>query len=565
MTAIWFMIKEVRGSLIIGLARTGVIADNVALNVFAARDQTRRRRRPGIRPDGRNWSVAYGRNRFRIFLRLHVHDRCRVRLGVFSMQRLSGALMVLAGVGLGGYSMLPASDDPAATLAEVTRIWAAPDRDPRMAAPSTLPAAIAPSTTDSRDAPSGSVRVFSPSTPLHPAETNTLSGTTTTWTAVVTADRVAGSKFTSPKPGDADARSHLASDLQRELKRVGCYGGEITGAWTQSTKRAMSDFMERVNATLPVEEPDYILLTLVQGHAALACGADCPAGEMRSDTGRCLPSAVVAQANRKAQRSEERLAERRMAEQRKAEQQERLAQEQRTTEAKRIAAAQRSEAQRLAAAANAKFAEIEADSISRAAKAVTPAARPVQKVAGNSEVLPWLKDAQGGNVPARTVQTVERSEPLPGMMSVGGPRIATAVVPPTSADLNSTNRVSRPSPSSDGIGGDDLNAASSDAIIPPAPRPAVRPDTPIREAALQAGLPGTKAGPDERVIEVYGQADPALRKYAPAKIVRRPSYDGGPKLKAKYYAYNSGGKTRRGQPRPGTPRYNLLQSLGGIY
>lgn len=486
------------------------------------------------------------------------------------MQRLSGALMVLAGVGLGGYLMLPASENPAATLTEVTRILAAPDRDPRTAAPSVLPAAVSPSTSDGSDTANGTVRVFSPSTPLHPAPSSTPSGTTTTWTAVVTADRAAGSKFTSPKPGDADARAHLASDLQRELKRVGCYGGEITGAWTQSTKRAMADFMERVNATLPVEEPDYILLTLVQGHAALACGADCPAGEMRSDTGRCLPSAVVAQANRKAQRIEERLAERRMAEQRKAEQQERLAQEQRVAEAKRIAAAQRSEAQRLAAAANAKFAEIEKDRASRTAKVEPDAIRPAQKVAGNSEVLPWLNDATAADARARTVQTAESSEPLPGMMSIGGPRPSSANMPAVATGLTGTDRVVRPSPSPDVIDRDDLDTTTSAAmtdpgITAPAPRPAVRPDTPVREAALQAGLPGTKAGPDERVIEVYGQPDPALRKYAPAKIVRRPSYEGGPKLKAKYYAYNSGGKTRRGQPRPGTPRYNLLQSLGGIY
>jgi hypothetical protein len=33
--------------------------------------------------------------------------------------------------------------------------------------------------------------------------------------------------------------------------------------------------------------------------------------------------------------------------------------------------------------------------------------------------------------------------------------------------------------------------------------------------------------------------------------------------KAAYYAAEA--KVRRGQPRPGTPRFNLMQSLGGIY
>jgi peptidoglycan hydrolase-like protein with peptidoglycan-binding domain len=49
--------------------------------------------------------------------------------------------------------------------------------------------------------------------------------------------------------------------LQSELKRVGCYGGVINGVWTGSTRQAMKAFMDRVNATLPTDLPDTILLT----------------------------------------------------------------------------------------------------------------------------------------------------------------------------------------------------------------------------------------------------------------------------------------------------------------
>lgn len=45
------------------------------------------------------------------------------------MQRLSGILMVLAGVGLGGYTLLPASSDKAETLVEVTRIATSSDAE----------------------------------------------------------------------------------------------------------------------------------------------------------------------------------------------------------------------------------------------------------------------------------------------------------------------------------------------------------------------------------------------------------------------------------------------------
>ena len=73
------------------------------------------------------------------------------------------------------------------------------------------------------------------------------------------------------KPDSDDKRVALARDLQKELKRVGCYDGEINGWWNAASKHAMSVFTERVNASLPVEEPDYILLALVQSHNGTGC------------------------------------------------------------------------------------------------------------------------------------------------------------------------------------------------------------------------------------------------------------------------------------------------------
>ncbi len=91
-------------------------------------------------------------------------------------------------------------------------------------------------------------------------------------------------------------RATLARDLQRELTRVGCYGGEINSTWTMSTKRAMKAFMDRVNATLPIEEPDQVLLALVKSHSDNVCGKPCPPGQGLSDAGRCLPNAILARA-----------------------------------------------------------------------------------------------------------------------------------------------------------------------------------------------------------------------------------------------------------------------------
>jgi hypothetical protein len=91
-------------------------------------------------------------------------------------------------------------------------------------------------------------------------------------------------------------RASLARDLQRELKRVGCYSGPITGAWTAASSGAMKAFTERVNATLPVEKPDDILLVLVRAHQGEVCGKPCPAGQGLAEDGRCLPNAILAQA-----------------------------------------------------------------------------------------------------------------------------------------------------------------------------------------------------------------------------------------------------------------------------
>lgn len=89
-------------------------------------------------------------------------------------------------------------------------------------------------------------------------------------------------------------RVALTRELQRQLQRVGCYGGSISGIWSPSTQRAMKEFTERVNATLPIDKPDPILLAMVQNHEEMTCGAGCPTGQSPTGNGRCLPSAIVA-------------------------------------------------------------------------------------------------------------------------------------------------------------------------------------------------------------------------------------------------------------------------------
>src|SRR5215831_8862497 len=106
--------------------------------------------------------------------------------------------------------------------------------------------------------------------------------------------RIPQERFAVPKGRDA-----LARELQKELRRVGCYEGDISGIWSPSTRRAMSTFIERMNARLPIEEPDAVLFAMVKGQHGTVCGKACPAGEAQSTDGRCVPAFLLAQAKSK--------------------------------------------------------------------------------------------------------------------------------------------------------------------------------------------------------------------------------------------------------------------------
>jgi hypothetical protein len=100
-------------------------------------------------------------------------------------------------------------------------------------------------------------------------------------------------------PGPMSDPAALTRTLQRELKRVGCYEGDVSGVWSPASRAAMKAFVDRVNASLPVDRPDPILLALVQAHQGYACSEACPAGEARNADGRCLPIAIISKAQGK--------------------------------------------------------------------------------------------------------------------------------------------------------------------------------------------------------------------------------------------------------------------------
>lgn len=114
------------------------------------------------------------------------------------------------------------------------------------------------------------------------------------WTAVARVLDQSSESWTSLTPDTDAAQYKLAVELQRELKRVGCYWGHLDGSWGARTKRAVSAFMTQVNAALPTERPDYALLALVKAHSGPVCGGHCEQGQVVARDGRCLPSTIVA-------------------------------------------------------------------------------------------------------------------------------------------------------------------------------------------------------------------------------------------------------------------------------
>ena len=484
------------------------------------------------------------------------------------MQRLSGFMVLLAGAALGVYSYLPASQDAEEKLAEVTRISAAPDRTARGA--TVTGTSLLSSLAQSAANRSGST----------PAASVAQTGTVTfdaakqagTWTTVVTAERAIDNRLSSSKPGDSETRTQLARDLQRELKRVGCYGGEITGSWTPSTKRAMSAFMDRVNATLPVEEPDYILLTLVQGQVAAACGAECPPGQALSDGGRCVPNAVVAQASRKTQREEQRRIalerkaseERQVAEGRKAAEirdaeqkaeavrtaaaeDRRIAQERQALGEQKLAEARKASAERRIADARAADAKLE---LARKAEALSQ--KRVTVATAERETLPWMQEQQAG--------AAARSAPLPGMMSVGGPQQPGLDKPMSTTAVDAASRPQIPA-------GQEIQTALA--------AEAGQSDIPDGATAVAGNKFKAKAvaARPVKAQTTHRQADRATvsRSHThTARVIRRPPpapvfVYRAPRQRSNYYASDYTRSRRYYMPRSGAGHYNLMQSLGGIY
>ncbi|MBU2581171.1 MAG: peptidoglycan-binding protein [Alphaproteobacteria bacterium] len=213
------------------------------------------------------------------------------------MRSLTGLFLLLTGIAVGAHAYYPDAVERHVHIAQLARVL--------------TPAA--PYDTTAQDLQSRTVRSFSPGGQLlttgatgstHTIKTveqpaspilNTAPKLVRTngWEANII--RAAGPTEGSGRPLTDSERWRLVRDLQTELRRAGCYWGKLDGSWGAGSKYAVQEFMLQVNASLPMTEPDPIMLTLLRSHSGTVCGKSCDEGYTKSANGRCLPYAITAE------------------------------------------------------------------------------------------------------------------------------------------------------------------------------------------------------------------------------------------------------------------------------
>ncbi len=214
------------------------------------------------------------------------------------MGKAAGFLLILAGVGTAAY-VVPAFDvkeEPrrAAPASSITTASIMPASQPTVSQPPlSQPAASQPAVAQPAPVARAAPQVEPIREQASVAKAKPLVAGASAPIKVENASEPI--KVASGAPQRGDQRLALTKEIQRELRRVGCYVGDIDGEWSAETRQGMKTFIDRVNATLPIDQPDHILKTLVSGHPGDACGKSCPAGQTAAANGRCMPSQVIAQ------------------------------------------------------------------------------------------------------------------------------------------------------------------------------------------------------------------------------------------------------------------------------
>lgn len=193
--------------------------------------------------------------------------------------RSLGGFVLLAGIGVGLFVYFPAPVDHSTPLEQAS----ARKQAGRGVEPAPADTSIVPAPAASRVAsfsPAANLKSAVPRSQLGSAPAAPSKALVATPAAIETIaswqTTSAPARSGSLEPTDPDKRYKLVVDIQQQLKRVGCYWGRANGSWNASTRQAMREFATHTNSALPVEKPDYMLLTLLSSHNGRSCGATQP-------------------------------------------------------------------------------------------------------------------------------------------------------------------------------------------------------------------------------------------------------------------------------------------------
>ena len=65
----------------------------------------------------------------------------------------------------------------------------------------------------------------------------------------------------------------MTESMQKELKRVGCYSGEVDGKWGEGTRDAVQEFADESKMVLSTSEPTEVALNVLAASKAGVCSS----------------------------------------------------------------------------------------------------------------------------------------------------------------------------------------------------------------------------------------------------------------------------------------------------
>jgi hypothetical protein len=100
-------------------------------------------------------------------------------------------------------------------------------------------------------------------------------------------DQMKQSASATPPAVPTPDKATLVRSLQTELKRVGCFEGDVDGKWGPPVKGALIEFTQRAKVEVPTDVPTPAAADAVKGQRGRICPLECGAGRIERD-GACV-------------------------------------------------------------------------------------------------------------------------------------------------------------------------------------------------------------------------------------------------------------------------------------